>query len=42
LLSLAFGPFPAGTTVFVDVANMSGNENGSAAHPFNTHYEYTF
>ena len=34
--SLAFGPFPAGTTVFVDVANTSGNENGSAAHPFNT------
>ena len=34
--ALAFGPFPPGTTVFVDVANTSGSENGTAAHPFDT------
>jgi len=32
----AFGPFPAGATVFVDVNNATGNEDGSPAHPFNT------
>jgi Protein of unknown function (DUF1565) len=32
--ALAFGPFPPGTTVFVDAANTSGSENGTAAHPF--------
>ena len=31
-----FGPFPGRTTVFVDVANVTGVEDGSAAHPFNT------
>ena len=34
--SVAFGPFPAGTTIFVDVANTTGVEDGSEAHPFNT------
>ena len=32
----AFGPFPAGATVFVDVNNATSNEDGSQAHPFNT------
>jgi YVTN family beta-propeller protein len=32
----AFGPFPVGTTIFVDVDNRSGVENGSRDHPFNT------
>jgi hypothetical protein len=32
----AFGPFPTGATVFVDINNATGNEDGSAAHPFNT------
>lgn len=31
-----FGPFPGGTTIFVDVDNMTGVENGTRAHPFNT------
>jgi YVTN family beta-propeller protein len=30
-----FGPFPFGTTVFVDARN-TGPEDGSRAHPFNT------
>jgi hypothetical protein len=33
---LQSGPFPAGTTIFVDVDNTTGVENGSQAHPFNT------
>jgi hypothetical protein len=32
----AFGPFPGGTTIFVDVDNATGVEDGTAAHPFNT------
>jgi predicted outer membrane repeat protein len=32
----SFGPFPARATVFVDVANTTGTEDGSRAHPFNT------
>ena len=31
-----FGPFPGGTTIFVDVDNTSGIEDGSRGHPFNT------
>jgi YVTN family beta-propeller protein len=31
-----FGPFPVGTTIFVDVDNTTGVENGSRDHPFNT------
>jgi YVTN family beta-propeller protein len=31
-----FGPFPGGTTIFVDVDNTSGVEDGSRDHPFNT------
>lgn len=31
-----FGPWPSGTTVFVDADNTSGVEDGSAANPFNT------
>jgi hypothetical protein len=31
-----FGPFPGGTTIFVDVDNATGNEDGSREHPFNT------
>src|SRR5829696_341792 len=34
--ALAFGPFPGRTTIFVDVDNTTGNEDGSQAHPFNT------
>jgi hypothetical protein len=34
--ALSFGPFPGRTTVFVDVANRTGTEDGSRAHPFNT------
>jgi hypothetical protein len=30
----AFGPFPAGTSIFVDVDNKTGVEDGSRAHPF--------
>jgi hypothetical protein len=29
-----FGPFPAGTSIFVDVDNRTGVENGTRAHPF--------
>lgn len=29
-----FGPFPAGTTIFVDVDNKTGVEDGTRAHPF--------
>ncbi len=32
----SFGPFPGGTTIFVDVANTTGVEDGSRAHPFHT------
>jgi len=31
-----FGPFPSGTSIFVDVKNATGVENGTKAHPFNT------
>jgi hypothetical protein len=31
-----FGPFPGRTTIFVDVDNTTGVENGSREHPFNT------
>jgi hypothetical protein len=31
-----FGPFPGGTTVFVDVDNATGVEDGTRQHPFNT------
>ena len=31
-----FGPFPGATTIFVDVDNTSGIEDGSRGHPFNT------
>jgi hypothetical protein len=31
-----FGPFPGRTTVFVDVDNTTGIEDGTQAHPFNT------
>jgi hypothetical protein len=31
-----FGPFPEGTTIFVDVDNTTGVEDGSQGHPFNT------
>jgi hypothetical protein len=34
--TLRFGPFPGGTTVFVDVDNTTGIETGSREHPFNT------
>ncbi len=34
--SATFGPFPGRTSVFVDVDNTSGVEDGSRAHPFNT------
>jgi predicted outer membrane repeat protein len=34
--ALAFGPFPGGTTIFVDATNTSGVENGSRAHPYRT------
>ncbi|MGB5659373.1 MAG: hypothetical protein WBO54_07815, partial [Thermoanaerobaculia bacterium] len=29
-----FGPFPDGTTIFVDVENTTGIEDGSEEHPF--------
>ena len=35
-VAASFGPFPGRTTVFVDVDNTSGVEDGSRAHPFNT------
>jgi hypothetical protein len=31
-----FGPFPGGTTIFVDVDNTTGVEDGSGQHPYNT------
>jgi hypothetical protein len=31
-----FGPFPGGTTIFVDVDNVTGVETGTREHPFNT------
>lgn len=31
-----FGPFPAGTSIFVDLNNTTGEEDGTKAHPFNT------
>src|SRR2546426_65576 len=31
-----FGPFPDGTTIFADVDNTTGVEDGSQGHPFNT------
>lgn len=31
-----FGPFPAGTTIFVDGSNTTGVEDGSRTHPFHT------
>ena len=31
-----YGPFPGATTIFVDVENTSGIEDGSRVHPFNT------
>lgn len=31
-----FADFPPGTTIFVDLSNNSGIEDGTAAHPFNT------
>jgi Protein of unknown function (DUF1565) len=34
--AFAYGPFPPGTTVFVDRANTSGVEDGSQAQPFDT------
>jgi hypothetical protein len=34
--ALTFGPFPGRTTIFVDVDNTTGVENGSREHPFNT------
>lgn len=33
---LQSGPFPAGSTIFVDIDNTTGVEDGSQAHPFNT------
>jgi hypothetical protein len=35
----SFGPFPGGTTIFVDVDNTTGFENGTREHPFNTLWE---
>jgi hypothetical protein len=32
----SFGPFPGGTTIFVDVANTTDVQDGSRAHPFHT------
>jgi hypothetical protein len=32
----SFGPFPVGTTIFVDVENTTGVEDGTAQHPYNT------
>lgn len=34
--TLSFGPFPGGTTIFVDGANSTGVEDGTRAHPFRT------
>jgi hypothetical protein len=34
--AVTFGPFPAGTTVFVDVDNTSGREDGTRLHPYNS------
>jgi hypothetical protein len=34
--ALPFGPFPGRTTIFVDLDNTTGVEDGSRAHPFNT------
>ncbi len=31
-----FGPFPVGTTIFVDRHNTRGSEDGTASHPFRT------
>ena len=31
-----FGTFPTGTTIFVDIDNTDGVEDGSASNPFNT------
>jgi hypothetical protein len=35
-VTTSFGPFPGGTTIFVDVDNTTGVEDGSREHPFNT------
>jgi hypothetical protein len=32
----SFGPFPGATTIFVDVDNTTGVEDGTREHPFNT------
>ena len=34
--AVSFGPFPGGTTIFVDVDNTTGVENGTRQHPYNT------
>jgi uncharacterized protein DUF1565 len=34
--ALSYGPFPLGTTVFVDASNTNGLQNGTSANPFNT------
>jgi hypothetical protein len=34
--AVSFGPFPGATTVFVDVDNTTGVEDGTRQHPYNT------
>jgi hypothetical protein len=34
--AVTFGPFPGGTTIFVDVDNTTGVEDGTRQHPYNT------
>jgi hypothetical protein len=34
--AFAFGPYPPGTTIFVDAANTAGVQSGTSAQPFNT------